>query len=208
MSTIPPGVINCPCGHRQPAASTCPYQPPYTCGGPTYCGYCRAKLPKVDEPPIEPPLSVSGWVVSPDGLHEIASTSPTVRKPPDRPINRALWHMCEIFADAIRSDSRPDREAAMEDWHLLRADCERHEQADHAKAEHDDREELLRWVAVQIKEPVPVRFDGAWLANFAQSISLAAHLSGDELLKASHILAAAAARAAKVDTDAERDKGA
>ena len=203
MSTIPPGVINCPCGHRQPAASTCPYQPPHTCGGPTYCGYCRAKLPKVDEPPVEPPLSVSGWVVSPDGLHEIASTSPTVRKPPDRPINRALWHMCEIFADAIRSDSRPDRDAALEDWHLLRADCERHE-----KADHENREELLRWVAWQIQEPVPVKFDGNWLADFALSVSMCANMSGAELLRASELLAARAARAAQVDTEAERGQGA
>lgn len=55
MSSIPPptSVLNCGCQHKAPQNGICQYAPPNTCGGPQYCGYCRANNPPVQ--PLPPP---------------------------------------------------------------------------------------------------------------------------------------------------------
>ena len=58
MSSLPPptSVPNCGCGHKDPQNQTCPYAYPNTCGGPNYCGYCRANNPPANPLPPPPPM--------------------------------------------------------------------------------------------------------------------------------------------------------
>lgn len=78
MSSIPPpnSVANCGCQHKEPQNLTCPYALPNTCGGPTYCGYCRANNPPVQ--PIPPPTPVQPLTLD-DELPEYRT--PSVPKP-------------------------------------------------------------------------------------------------------------------------------
>lgn len=61
MSSIPPpnSVPNCGCQHKEPANLICAYALPNTCGGPTYCGYCRANNPPANELPPPPPMPLT-----------------------------------------------------------------------------------------------------------------------------------------------------
>ena len=66
MSSIPPpnSVANCGCQHKEPQNLTCPYALPNTCGGPTYCGYCRANNPPVQ--PLPPPTPIQPLTLADD----------------------------------------------------------------------------------------------------------------------------------------------
>lgn len=214
MTAVP----NCTCKHKAPPLgtnTTCPYAPPYTCGGPTYCGFCRANAPKTAPAPLEPE-SIVGWVATPDGIHEVATSGdrpiPTIPRestPERRPINQALYRCCEILSDAIQSGQWRDKEEALECWRLLRGDVERHIATD-----DKDRRELVAWVAEMTKQEPRIEFDEAFLNEmvkrcdkvFAGGAIAWMLATNEDRRNVVSILAEQCARAAKVTGWREREQ--
>lgn len=170
MTAVP----NCSCKHKAPPLgtnTTCPYATPFTCGGPTYCGFCRANAPKTSPAPLEPD-SIAGWVSGPDGIYEVATSGdqpiPTIPReatPMRRPIERALYAVAQTLADALQSKDWRQAEAALEEWRMFRADLERHVDGDER-----DLRELVAWVAEMSRGEPRIEFAPEFAARLVDLV--------------------------------------
>lgn len=62
-----PPVLNCQCRHKEPWSTTCPHDPPNTCGGSEFCALCAEVItvPVPLEPPAMPPMNPDAMDMTP-----------------------------------------------------------------------------------------------------------------------------------------------